>query len=98
MPHAPHLLASEPASPPRKRRGRRVASLLLAAGLTLTAITVFLATPASAAGGGELVRPAGPGDHLHPPAQPVSCPDQRDHRGVHSDRSTGTARLTDSRP
>jgi hypothetical protein len=49
VPHAPHLLASGPASQPRKRRGRRVASLLLAAGLTLSAMTVFAASPASAA-------------------------------------------------
>jgi hypothetical protein len=49
VPHAPHLLASGPASLPHKRRGRRVASLLLAAGLTLSAMTVFAASPASAA-------------------------------------------------
>lgn len=47
MPHAPYLLARL-ASPPRKPRGRRVTSLLLAAGLTLSAMTVFLASPASA--------------------------------------------------
>jgi hypothetical protein len=48
--HPPHLLAkNRPASPPRKRPGRRVASLLLAAGLTLSAMTVFAASPASAA-------------------------------------------------
>ena len=49
MPHAPHLLASRPASPPRKRRGRRVASLLLAAGLTVSTMTALAASPASAA-------------------------------------------------
>ena len=49
MPHAPHILASRPASPPRKRSGHRVASFLLAAGLTLSAMTVFVASPASAA-------------------------------------------------
>lgn len=49
MPHAPHLLANRPASPPRKRSGRRVASLLLAAGLAVSAMTVFAVPAASAA-------------------------------------------------
>ena len=49
MPHAPHLLASGPASPPRQRRGRRVASLLLVAGLTVSAMTALAPSPASAA-------------------------------------------------
>ena len=49
MSHTPHLRASEPAIRPRKRPGRRVASLLLAAGLTVSAMTVLAASPASAA-------------------------------------------------
>ena len=48
MSNTPHLLASEPAIRPRKRPGRRVASLLLAAGLTVSAMTVLAASPASA--------------------------------------------------
>jgi hypothetical protein len=46
--HAQHLLAGGPANPPRKRPGRRVASLLLAAGLTVSAVAAF-AAPAGAA-------------------------------------------------
>lgn len=49
MPHPPHLLANRPASPTRKRPGRRVASLLLVAGLTTSAMTALGAAPASAA-------------------------------------------------
>jgi hypothetical protein len=49
MPYTPHLLASEPAIRPSKRPGRRVASLLLAAGLTVGAMTALAASPASAA-------------------------------------------------
>ena len=49
MSYTPHLLASEPAIRPRKRPGRRVAPLLLAAGLTVSAMTVLAASPASAA-------------------------------------------------
>ena len=48
MSHPPHLLANRPASPARKRPGRRVASLLLAAGLTVSAMTALAASPASA--------------------------------------------------
>ena len=49
MSHPPHLLANRPASPARKRPGRRVASLLLVAGLTVSAMTALAASPASAA-------------------------------------------------
>ena len=49
MPHALHLLANRPPSPPRRRPSRRVASLLLAAGLAVSAMTAFAASPASAA-------------------------------------------------
>ena len=49
MSYTSHLLASEPAIRPRKRPGRRVAPLLLAAGLTVSAMTVLAASPASAA-------------------------------------------------
>jgi hypothetical protein len=47
--HPPHLLANRPASPTRKRSGRTVASLLLAAGLTVSAMTALAASPAWAA-------------------------------------------------
>ena len=47
--YTPHLRASEPSIRPRKRPGRRVASLLLAGGLTVSAMTVLAASPASAA-------------------------------------------------
>jgi len=49
MSYTPQLLAAEPATRPRKRPGRRIASLLLAAGLTVSAMTVLAASPASAA-------------------------------------------------
>ena len=49
MSHPPHLLASQPFNPTRKRPGRRVASLLLAAGLAVSALTALAASPASAA-------------------------------------------------
>ena len=49
MSHPPHLLADRAARPTRKRPGRRVASLLLAAGLAVGAMTALAATPASAA-------------------------------------------------
>lgn len=49
MPYPSGLLASEPAIRPRKRPGLRVASLLLAAGLTASAMTALAASPASAA-------------------------------------------------
>ncbi|HUZ56182.1 MAG TPA: hypothetical protein VMU94_27115 [Streptosporangiaceae bacterium] len=49
MPHVPHLLAGWPASPPGKRPARRIASLLLAAGLAAGAPTAFAVAPASAA-------------------------------------------------
>ncbi len=49
MSHPPHLLANRPASPARKRPGRSVASLLLVAGLTVSAMTALAASPASAA-------------------------------------------------
>ena len=49
MSYAPHLPASEPAIRPRKRPSRSLASLLLAAGLTVSAMTVLVASPASAA-------------------------------------------------
>ena len=42
------LMANRPASAARKRPGRRVASLLLAAGLTVSALTALAASPASA--------------------------------------------------
>jgi hypothetical protein len=47
--HPSHLLANRPARPGRKRPGRRVASLLLVAGLTVSAMTAIAASPASAA-------------------------------------------------
>jgi hypothetical protein len=47
--YTPHLMACEPPIRPHKRPGRRVASLLLAAGLTASAMTVFAASPAGAA-------------------------------------------------
>jgi hypothetical protein len=47
--HPPHLLANRPASPAPKRPGRRVASLLLVAGLTVSAMTALAASPANAA-------------------------------------------------
>jgi hypothetical protein len=49
MLYAPHLLASEPAVRPRKRPSRRVASLVLATGLTFSGMTLVAASPASAA-------------------------------------------------
>ena len=49
MSHPPHLLANRPASPAPKRPGRRVASLLLVAGLTVGAMTALAAPPAHAA-------------------------------------------------
>ena len=49
MPHALHPLANRPPGPPRKRPGRLVASLLLAAGLAVSTVTVFAAPPARAA-------------------------------------------------
>ena len=49
MSHLPHLLANRPASPARKRPGCRVASLLLVAGLTVSAMTALAEAPASAA-------------------------------------------------
>ena len=49
MSHRPHLLANRPLNPTRKRPGGRVASLLLAAGLTVSAMTALAASPASAA-------------------------------------------------
>lgn len=49
MSHRPHLLANRPLNPTRKRPGRRVPSLLLAAGVTVSAMTVLAASPASAA-------------------------------------------------
>jgi hypothetical protein len=48
MSHPSQLLASRPANPARKPSRRRVASLLLAAGLTLSATTALAASPASA--------------------------------------------------
>jgi hypothetical protein len=47
--HPLPLLANRPASPTRKRPRRRVASLLLVAGLTVSAMTALAAAPASAA-------------------------------------------------
>ena len=49
MSHPSHLLANRHCSPTRKRPGRRVASLLLIAGLTVSATTALAASPASAA-------------------------------------------------
>ena len=49
MSHPPHLLANRPASLAPRRPGRRVASLLLAAGLTVSAMTALAASPANAA-------------------------------------------------
>ena len=49
MSHPPHLLANRPARPAPKRPGRRVASLLLVAGLTVSAMTALAASPAHAA-------------------------------------------------
>jgi hypothetical protein len=48
MSHPSHLLASRPAGPLRKPSRRRVASLLVAAGLTLSAATALAASPARA--------------------------------------------------
>src|SRR5579871_4136364 len=48
MSHLPHLLANRPAVPARKRPGRRVAMLLLAAGLSVGAMTGLAASSASA--------------------------------------------------
>jgi hypothetical protein len=47
--HPRHLLANRPASPARKPPSRRVASLLLVAGLTVSATTALAASPARAA-------------------------------------------------
>jgi hypothetical protein len=47
--HPPHLLANRAARPAPKRPGRRVASLLLVAGLTVSAMTAVAASPANAA-------------------------------------------------
>ena len=49
MPYVPHPLAGEPGIRPRKPPGRRAASLVLAAGLTVSAMTALAASPASAA-------------------------------------------------
>jgi hypothetical protein len=49
MSHLPHPLASQPVNPARKRTGRRFASLLLAAGLTVGAMTALATSSASAA-------------------------------------------------
>ena len=49
MSHPPHVLANRPASPAPRRPGRRVASLLLVAGLTVSAMTALAAPPAHAA-------------------------------------------------
>jgi hypothetical protein len=49
MPHPPHLQANRPARPTHKRPGRRVASLLLVAGLAASAVTALAASPARAA-------------------------------------------------
>jgi hypothetical protein len=49
MSHPPHPLANRPAGPTHKRPGRRVASLLLIAGLTAGAVTAIAASPAHAA-------------------------------------------------
>jgi hypothetical protein len=47
--HPPHLLVNRPASPAPKRPGRRVASLLLVAGLAVSAMTALAAPSANAA-------------------------------------------------
>ena len=49
MSHPAHPLANRPFNPTRKRPGRRVASLLLVAGLSVSAMTALAASPASAA-------------------------------------------------
>ena len=49
MSHLPHPLASQPVNPKRSRPGRRVAALLLVAGLTAGATTALAASQASAA-------------------------------------------------
>ena len=49
MSHPPHLPANRPARPAPRRPGRRVASLLLVAGLTVSAMTAVAASPANAA-------------------------------------------------
>src|ERR1700722_3352798 len=49
MSDPPHQLANRPASPARKRSGRRVAPLLLAAGLAVSAMTALAVSPARAA-------------------------------------------------
>ena len=49
MSHRPHLPANRASRPARRRPGRRVASLLLAAGLAAGATTALAASPASAA-------------------------------------------------
>ena len=49
MSHPPHLLANRPARPAPRRPGRRVASVLLVAGLTVSAMTALAASPANAA-------------------------------------------------
>jgi hypothetical protein len=49
VPRLPHLVTGWPASLPAKRPARRVASLLLIAGLAAGAPTAFAAAPASAA-------------------------------------------------
>src|SRR5690348_15797534 len=48
MSHLPHLLAGQLATQTRRRPGRRVASLLLVAGLTGGATTALAASPARA--------------------------------------------------
>jgi hypothetical protein len=48
MPHVPRLVAGWPANPPGKRPARRVASLLLVAGLAASTPIAFAAPPASA--------------------------------------------------
>jgi hypothetical protein len=47
--HHPHPLANRPASPGPRQPGRRVASLLLAAGLIVSAMTALAASSANAA-------------------------------------------------
>ncbi|TVZ01776.1 hypothetical protein EAS64_30440 [Trebonia kvetii] len=49
MSQLPHPLVSQPVNPARKRTGRRFASLLLAAGLTVGAMTALATSSASAA-------------------------------------------------
>ena len=49
MSYVPHPLSCRPAIRPRKRPGRRVGSLVLAAGLTVSAMTALAEAPASAA-------------------------------------------------